>query len=161
MQFELGTMLFQLGAFILLVLLVSKFASRPIINMMEKRQDHIKGEIKSAEATRQEAEGFLQQQKEILEQTRVEAKEIIARAKRQKEKEAEEIISQARQQAEQLVDNATTQINLEKEKALAELRDQVGVLSIQLTSKLLEKEVQADEQSTLVNRYLEEVGRVQ
>lgn len=161
MQFELGTMLFQLGAFIILVLLVSKFASKPIITMMQKRQDHIKNEIKSAEENRKEAEGFLQQQKEILEQTRLEAKEMIERAKRQKEKEAEEIISQARNQAEQLVENAANQINLEKEKALAELRDQVGVLSIRLTSKLLEKEVQVDEQSKLVDRYLEEVGRVQ
>ncbi len=161
MQFELGTMLFQLGAFVLLVLLVSKFGSRPIINMMKKRQDHIQQQITSAEESRKEAESLLQQQKEVLEQARLEAKEMIARAKRQKEKEAEEIILQAKIRADQLVKEATREIELEKEKALSQLRDQVGLLSVQLTSKLLEKEVSDVEQTKLVDRYLEQVGRVQ
>jgi len=161
MQFELGTMLFQLGAFLLLVLIVSKFGSRPIVEMMKKRQDHIQSQITSAEESRKEAEALLQEQKKLLEQARVEAAEIIARAKRQKEKEAEEIISQAKIRADQLVEEAAKEIELQKEKALNQLRDQVGLLSLQLASKLLEKEVSDSEQEKLVDQYLEQVGRIQ
>lgn len=161
MQFELGTMLFQLGAFLLLVLIVSKIGSRPIIEMMKKRQDHIQSQITSAEESRKKAEALLQEQKELLEQARVEAAEIIARAKRQKEKEAEEIISQAKIRADQLVEEAAKEIELQKEKALNQLRDQVGLLSLQLASKLLEKEVNDSEQAKLVDQYLEQVGRIQ
>ena len=161
MEFELGTMLFQLGIFVVLVLLVSKFGSRPILEMMKKREEHIENQIASAEKSREEAEALVQEQKKLLEQARVEANEIITRAKRQKEAEAERIISEAKAQADQLVQEASKKIKLEQEKALKELRDQVGVLSLQLASKLLEKEVNDSEQSKLVDQYLEQVGRVQ
>lgn len=161
MQFELGTMLFHLAAFFLLVALVSKFAFRPIVAMMKKRQDHIQNQMTTAEGNRLESEKFLQQQKDLLDQARLEAKEMIERAKRQKEREAEEIINQAKIRANQLVEDAAKEIQLEKEQAISQLRDQVGLLSVQLTSKLLEKEVRNAEQSELVDRYLEQVGRVQ
>jgi F-type H+-transporting ATPase subunit b len=161
MQFELGTMLFQLGVFVVLVLLVSKFGSRPILEVMRKREEHIKDQIASAEKSRKEAEALVEEQKKLLEQARTEANEIIQRAKRQKEAEAEQIISEAKVRADQLIDEASKRIQLEQEKALKELRDQVGVLSLQLASKLLEKEVNDSEQSKLVNQYLEQVGRVQ
>lgn len=161
MQFEIGTMLFQLAAFAILVALVSKFALRPILDMMKKREDHIKAQIDTAEEKRSEAEKLLEEQKKILEQARSEAKEILERSKRQKEQEAEEIIKQAKIRADQLLKDATLEIQSEKEKALNELRDQIGSLSIHLTSKLLEKEVRESEQAKLVDRYLEQVGRVQ
>lgn len=161
MQFEIGTMLFQLVAFIVLTLVIGKFALRPILETMNKRQDHIEAQISTAEENRLEAENLLQKQRESLDQARVEAKEIIERAKRQKEQEAEAIITQAKDRADQLVKDAASEIEREKRKALTALRDEVGLLSIQLTGKLLEKEVAADEQSKLVDRYLEQVGRVQ
>jgi F-type H+-transporting ATPase subunit b len=161
MQFEIGTMLYQLVAFIVLTLLVGKFAVRPILATMQKRQDHIQEQLDTAEQNRVEAEKLLEEQKVVLDKARVEAKEIVDRAKRQKEQEAEEIIGQAKNRAQQLVEDAASEIASEKEKALLALRNEVGVLSIQLTSKLLEKEVRDDEQSKLVDRYLEQVGRVQ
>lgn len=161
MQFEIGTMLFQMVAFTILVLVVSKFALRPMLAVMKKREDHIQSQIDTAEENRAEAEKLLQKQKEMLDQARLEAKEIVDRAKRQKEQEAEEIIKKAKARADQLVKDAASEIEREKINALAALRDEVGLLSIQLTSKLLEKEVQGSEQSKLVDRYLEQVGRVQ
>jgi F-type H+-transporting ATPase subunit b len=128
---------------------------------MQKRQDHVQEQLDTAEQNRVEAEKLLEEQKAVLDKARVEAKEIVDRAKRQKEQEAEEIIGQAKNRAQQLVEDAASEIALEKEKALLALRNEVGVLSIQLTSKLLEKEVRDDEQSKLVDRYLEQVGRVQ
>lgn len=161
MQFELGTMLFQLGVFVVLVLLVSKFGSRPVLEMMKKRQEHIENQIASAEKSREEAEALVQEQKKLLEQARVEANEIIARAKRQKEAEAEKIITEAKARADQLLDEANKKIKLEQEKALQELRDQVGAISLQLASKLLDKEISDTEQSKLLDQYFEQVGRVQ
>jgi len=161
MQFELGTMLFQLGVFVVLVLLVSKFGSRPVLEMMKKRQEHIENQIASAEKSREEAEALVQEQKKLLEQARVEANEIIARAKRQKEAEAEKIIAEAKARADQLLDEANKKIKLEQEKALQELRDQVGAISLQLASKLLDKEISDTEQSKLLDQYFEQVGRVQ
>lgn len=161
MKFELGTMLFQLVAFILLMLLVSRFAMRPVVGMMQQRQDHIAKQIETAEKDREKAEKLLDEQKVALQEARIEAKEIIERAKVQKEHEAEEIINEAKERAERMLQEAKLETKREKEKALAELRDQVGLLGVDLAGKLLDQGMNSQAQSKLVGRYLEEVGRVQ
>lgn len=161
LKFEIGTMLFQLIAFIVLMLLVSKFALRPMLATMRQRQEHIENQIKTAEQSRKDAEKLLAEQKEALNRARLEAKEILERAKAQKEREAEEIIKQAQERAERLIQEATGEIQREKEKALADLRDEIGSLTVQLASKMLEKELDEKGQSQLVDRYLEQVGRLQ
>jgi F-type H+-transporting ATPase subunit b len=161
LSLELGTMLFQLVAFIILMILVSRFALRPILATMKQRQDHIEGQIRKAEESRKEAEELLEKQREELNKARIEAKEIIDRAKAQSEREADEIVKKAQERAERMIQEATTEIQREKEKALASLRDEVAALSVRLASKLMEKELDEKGQSQLVESYLEQVGRLQ
>jgi F-type H+-transporting ATPase subunit b len=156
-----GTMLSQLVIFLLLMVLVSRYALRPLLATMRQRQDHIDGQIRSAENHQAEAEKMIEEQKEALQLARVEAKEIVERAKVQKERDAEEIIRQANERAERLIHEATNEINREKEKALLALRQEVGALSVQLASKVIGQELDQSLQSKLVNRYLEQVGRMQ
>jgi F-type H+-transporting ATPase subunit b len=161
LTFNWGTMLAQLVIFLILMLLVSKFALRPLLATMRSRQDYIDDQIKSAEQARAEAEKFAAEQKAALEQARTEAKEIVDRAKAQKEREAEEIIRVANERATRLIEEATSQIDREKEKAINALRKEVGELSVQLATKLIGQEMDQSNQAKLVNNYLEQVGRMQ
>lgn len=161
LAFHWGTTIATLLIFVGLMLLIAKFALRPMLETMKKREDHIENQIKTAETNRVEAEKFLAEQREALNEARLEAKEIIERAKAQKEREAEEILNQAQERAERMIKEATNEIQREKEKAIASLRDEVGTLTVQLASKMLEKELDAQGQSKLVDRYLEQVGRLQ
>jgi F-type H+-transporting ATPase subunit b len=154
-------MLAQLVIFLILMFLVSKFALRPMLGTMKQRQDYIEQQIATAEQNRLDAEKLVAEQKEALNQARQEAKEIVERAKAQKEREAEEIIKRAQEQADRMLKEATIEIQREKEKAIAGLRDEVGALTVQLASKMLEKELDEKGQSQLVDRYLEQVGRLQ
>jgi F-type H+-transporting ATPase subunit b len=160
-EFHLGTILFQLVTVIILMLLVGRFAVRPLLGVMKQRQDYIDEQISTAEKNRSQAEKLVAEQREALDQARQEAKEIVDRAKAQKEREAEEIIKQAQERAERMIQEATAEIASEKEKALKQLRDEVGHLSVLLASKMMEKELDAKDQSKLVDRYLEQVGELQ
>jgi F-type H+-transporting ATPase subunit b len=160
-EFHLGTILFQLVTVIILMLLVGRFAVRPLLGVMKQRQDYIDEQISTAEKNRSQAEKLVAEQREALDQARQEAKEIVDRAKAQKEREAEEIIKQAQERAERMMQEATAEIASEKEKALKQLRDEVGHLSVLLASKMMEKELDAKDQSKLVDRYLEQVGELQ
>jgi F-type H+-transporting ATPase subunit b len=160
-SFSWGTMLSQLVIFIILMLLVSKYALRPLLATIKKREDYIDDQISSAEQNRKQAEELLEEQKEVLKQARLEAKEMIERAKVQKEKEAEQIIQDAQTKAERMIQEAKAEIAREREKAIATLRDEVGTLTVQLATKVLEKEVDEKGQSQLVDRYMEQVGRLQ
>nr|WP_212775231.1 F0F1 ATP synthase subunit B [Polycladomyces abyssicola] len=154
-------MLFQLVAFLVLMGLLIRFALRPIMGVMEKRQAYIDEQIDTAEKNRAEAERLVAEQREALEKARKEARELLERAKVQKEREAEAIIKEAQERAERMIQEATNEIAREKEKALAELRDQVGQLAVLLASKVMEKEIDAKQQSKLVDRYLQQVGELQ
>jgi F-type H+-transporting ATPase subunit b len=156
-----GTILAQLVIFILLMLLVSRFALRPLLATIRQREDYIDHQISSAEKNREEAEKWVMEQKEALVQARQVAKEIVERAKMQKEHEADEIIKRAQSDAERLLQEATTEIEREREKAIASLRDEVGALTVQLATKVLAEKLDIHEQSKLVDRYLQQVGRWQ
>lgn len=161
LELNLGTMLTQLGIFVILVALVTRFGLRPVLTMMKNRQDHIEGQIKSAEEDRKKAESYLNEQKELLQQARLEAKEILENARKQKEREAEEIIQKANERAEKMIQEAKAEITREKDKAIASLKNEVGALAIELSTKILQKKIDAKEQSQIVNNYLEQVGRLQ
>lgn len=161
LELNLGTMLAQLAIFIILVALVTRFGLRPILTTMKARQDHIDNSIQSAENSRKQAETYLTEQKELLQQAKAEAKEIVESARLQKDREAEEIIKKANERAEKLVQEAKLEINREKVKAIASLKNEVGALAIELSAKILHQKIDAKEQTKIVDDYLEQVGRVQ
>ncbi|MBM7645364.1 F-type H+-transporting ATPase subunit b [Scopulibacillus daqui] len=158
LDFHFGTMLFQLIVFLILMIIIGKFAVRPMMGVMKQRQDYIDNEISAAEANRAEAEALLAKQKEELNRVREEAKDIIERAKRQSENEGQKIIEDARAQSERMIEQAKEEIESEREKAIASIRDEVAELSVMLASKVLEKEVDAKSHDKEINQFLKQVG---
>ncbi|MCS1352284.1 F0F1 ATP synthase subunit B [Mechercharimyces sp. CAU 1602] len=161
MSLHVGTMAFLLAVVLVLMLLVSKFALRPMVEVMRKRQSYIDEQISAAENSQKQAEQLIADQQAALKEARNEAHAILERAKKQKEQEAQQIIAAANERAEQMLNDAKAEIIQEKEKAVAQLRGEVGQLSVLLASKLMEKELDASEQAKLVDRYIQEAGELQ
>lgn len=157
LHLELGTMLVQLIAFLILLWLVRIFAMKPAMKIMNDRQAYIENQISSAEQTRDEAHRLVEEQKKILADAKKEAYDLIESAKAQKDREASEILKAAQQRAERVIQDATAEIENEKVKAIAELRDQVGTLSVMLASKILEKELNAAQQQKMIEEFLKQV----
>jgi F-type H+-transporting ATPase subunit b len=155
---EFGTMLFQIVAFLILLLLVKRFAFGPAMSILEKRQKHIENEIESAEKSRQETLKILEEQREVLNQARDDAHEIIERARKNSENEAKGILDEAQERAKRLVEEAKSEIEREKDKAVAVLRDQFAGLSILLASKVIEKEISEQEQKETIDQFIRQVG---
>ncbi|GAB7387895.1 F0F1 ATP synthase subunit B [Bacillaceae bacterium] len=155
---EWGTMLYQLVLFIILFLLLRKYAFGPLMGVMQKRQEYVESQLAAAEKNRAEAEALLEEQRNVLQQARQEAQQIVERAKKQSEAEAEKILASAQQHAERMIEEARAEIEREKEKAVAELRDQVAGLSVLLASKIIEKELNEKEQAQEIEQFLKQVG---
>ncbi|MFD2624569.1 F0F1 ATP synthase subunit B [Salibacterium salarium] len=153
-----GDVLFSIVTFVILMLALRKFAWGPIMNMMKQREEHVASEIETAEKNRQDAEKYVEEQRQELERARDEAQSIIANAKKTSEKQGEDIIAQSRAEAERMKENALADIAREKEQAVAELREQVGSLSVMIASKIIEKELDEKEQEQLIDDYVKEAG---
>lgn len=156
--FNWTSFVIQVVAFGILYLLLSKFAFKPLFGIMEKRRQMVKEQIDSAEKGRADAERYLEEQKQALQQARKEAYDIIEQARVTGSKQADEIVSAARNEANRLKEEALRDIESEKNKAIASLKAQVSGLSVLIASKIIEKQIDEKTQSELVDQYLQEVG---
>ncbi|KKB90748.1 MULTISPECIES: F0F1 ATP synthase subunit B [Bacillus] len=158
LSFNGGDILFQLLAMLILLALLKKYALGPLLNIMKQREDHIAGEITSAEEKNKEAQQLIEEQRVILKEARQESQTLIENAKKLGEKQKEEIIQAARAESERLKEAARTEIVKEKEQAVSALREQVASLSVMIASKVIEKELDEQAQEKLIQDYLKEVG---
>ncbi|MFD2209962.1 F0F1 ATP synthase subunit B [Virgibacillus halophilus] len=156
--FRVGDMLVMLVTFIILMALVKKFAWGPVVNMMQKREEYVANEIEIAEKSRAEAEKSAKEAAEQLKQTKQEAQKMIEDAKNAGKRQEQDIIDSAREEADRIKKSAQEEIRNEKERALQALQDQVSSLSILIASKVIEKEINAQDQEQLINEYIKEVG---
>ncbi len=156
--FHVIDMLVMLFFFIILIYLVGKFAWGPVMDMMKKREDYIANEIEQAEKNRAEAEKASKEAVERLRQTKQEAQKIIEDARTAGLKQEQDIIEAAKKEAERIKQAAQEEIQNEKEKAIQALQDQVASLSVLIASKVIEKEISAQDQEKLIEEYIKEVG---
>ncbi|QQF63699.1 F0F1 ATP synthase subunit B [Bacillus mojavensis] len=158
LSFNGGDILFQLLAMLILLALLKKYALGPLLNIMKQREDHIAGEITSAEEKNKEAQQLIDEQRAMLKEARQESHTLIENAKKLGENQKEEIIQAARAESERLKEAARTEIVKEKEQAVSALREQVASLSVMIASKVIEKELDEQAQEKLIQDYLKEVG---
>ncbi|RDW22262.1 ATP synthase F0 subunit B [Oceanobacillus arenosus] len=156
--FRFGDMLAQLFFFLLLLWLLKKFAWGPLMNVMQQREEYVASEIESAEKSRLEAEAASKQAAEQLNQVRQEAQKMIEDAKNAGIKQEQDIIESARLEASRIKEQAQKDIQNEKEQAIQALQAQVASLSVLIASKVIEKEITAQDQENLINEYIKEVG---
>ena len=150
--------LFTIIAFLLLLWLLNKYAFGPLFGVMEKRRELIKEQMNAAETSRNAAEASMAEQKAALDEARKEAYAILEQARATSSKQADEIVTSAKNEAARLKDEALKDIESEKNKAISALRTEVGGISVQIASKIIEKQVDEKSQEEIVNKYLKEVG---
>jgi F-type H+-transporting ATPase subunit b len=157
-EIEWVNAIYQIAAFLVLLLILKKYAFGPIMDMMEKREQHVADQIASAEKNRKDAEKYLAEQREAIQAAREEAKEIVENSKKMSDQQASDVLANARKEAERTKQSALAEINSEKEQAISALREQVSILSVLVATKIIEKELDEKEQEKLIQDTLKEVG---
>ncbi|PZD79080.1 F0F1 ATP synthase subunit B [Mesonia sp. K7] len=157
-QFSFGLFFWQLLLFLLLVLLLRKFAWRPILNSVEKRETGIKDALASAENAKKEMENLQADNQKLLKEAREERDSMLKEARQIKEKMIADASSEAEQKANSIIASAQEAIKMEKQAALNELKKEVAALSIDIAEKVLNKELSSkNDQMQLVDTMLEDV----
>jgi F-type H+-transporting ATPase subunit b len=152
------TTIIAIVAFLILYLLLKKYAFGPLFSIMEQRQKLIQDQIGGAEKSRQEAERLLAEQQQAIQNAKKDAHDILEQARQTSTKQADELIAAAKAEASRIKDDALRDIEAEKNKAVAALRSQVSAMSVLIASKIIEKQVDEQSQKELIDQYLKEVG---
>lgn len=158
---NVGDIIATLAVFIILMLLLKKFAWGPLMGIMQQREELIASEIATAENSRQESQKMLEEQRSLLKEARTQAQEIVENAKKQGEVSRQDIISTARAEAGRMKDAAVQEIGNEREKAISAVREEVVALSLLAASRVLEKEISEEDNRQLINETIAKAGEVQ
>lgn len=158
MAWHWESFVYAILAFIVLYILLNKYAFGPLFGIMEKRRQQVLEQMKSAEQNRAESTKLLEEQKKAIQDARKEAYELIEQARTTSVRQADEIIQQAKDESVRIKNDALKDIENEKNKAVIALRSQVSAMSVMIASKIIEKQLDEKSQQDLINHYLKEVG---
>ena len=157
-QFEFGLFFWQILIFVGLILLLKKFAWKPILDAVNDREQGIKDALLSAENARKEMENLQADNLRILNEARAERDAMLKEAREMKEKMIADSKNEAQMQGQKMIEQAKAAIEGEKNAAMAELKSQVSTLSLSIAEKLLKEELSNKESQTkLVEKMLGDV----
>ncbi|MBM7543666.1 F0F1 ATP synthase subunit B [Periweissella beninensis] len=153
-----GDMFFIIVSFIVLLLLVKKFAWGPVTKMMADRADKIADDIDAAENARDDAEKLATERRQQLQASRQEATTIVADAKTQGNKQRETIVANAQNDVVAMKKTAGAEIEQERRDALDGVKNDVAALSVEIATKIIQKELKLEDQKALIDSYIEGLG---
>ena len=154
----IGIFILIAGSFILLIVLIKKFAWSNITSIFEERAEKIATDIDSAEQARQKAEALAQKREDELSGSRKEAKTIIENAKETAEQSKANILADAKLEAGRLKEKANQEIAQNKVEALQSVKDEVADLTVSLAGKIISQNLDGYAHKELIDQYIDQLG---
>ena len=151
-------MFVNIAAFVVLFVVMWKFAFPPVTKMLDERAVKIRESLEKAEETRVEAERLLEEYRVQMAEARAEATQVIEQGRKVAESMKAEILAKARAEAEAEKVKAIEAIKAEKAAAMGELQQQVADLSVAVAGKIIGTTMTRADHEALIDRFLAEVG---
>jgi len=149
-----GLMIWTLVVFVLLFLVLRRFAWPALLGAVEAREKRLEAQIAEAERNRVESARLLEEHKKLLADSRTQASAMLAEARVAAEKERALALEKTRQEQDELLDRARREIAAERDRAVVELRREAVDLSLAAASKLIGERLNSEADRKLVERYL-------
>ena len=155
---EFGLIFWMVISFGLIMLILKKFAWKPILTMLHEREASIQDALDSAEKAKEEMKALQSNNEKILADARNERDQLLKDAREIREKMIADAKGIATKEGERMLATARENIQNEKMAAITELKNQVATLSIEIAEKVIRQQLSTDEkQKALVNDLLKDV----
>ncbi len=147
---DLGNMIWTLVIFLLVVLVLGKFAWGPILEGLQAREDFIRKSLEEAKADRDAAEARLQEYEAKLADARAEATAIVDEGRRDAEVVKQSIEADAREEAQKTVERSIREINQAKVAAIEEIYNTASSTAVDLAAHVIRKELTPEDHERLI-----------
>lgn len=158
MEINLGIMLATIVNFVLLYAILKYFFFDKIRSIIDEREEYINESLESADEATVKARMLVIENERALKQAKQEGQKIIEYEKQKAEKVYVEIVEEAKKEATLIMDRAKVEINREKEKVEYGLKKEAIDLALELSRKVIEKNIDEDKNRQLINDFISEVG---
>lgn len=150
-----GLFFWMLISFLLVVLVLKKFAWKPILSALREREKAIEDALLSAEKAKEERDQLEAEHRKIINETKQERDAILREARELKNQIIQEAKEKAEQESKKIVAATSTSIQNEKLAAVAEIRSEISKLSVEIAEKVLMGELDNNEkQEQLIKGYV-------
>ena len=157
-EFSIGLFFWQTIIFIFLILLLKKYAWKPILDAVNEREQGIKNALLSAEKAREEMASLQSDNEETLKKARLERDGLLNEAREIKQKLIDDAKNEANVEAKKIIIQAQETIESEKNAAIIDLKNQVADLSVEIAEKVLKEKLSDDKsQMNLVKELVKDV----
>ena len=155
---DLGLIFWTVLGFLILFLLLKKFAWGTILNMIKDRESKIESSLRQAEAMKEEMKQWKSDNDELMKKAKAERDALLADAKKTIDKMYEAEKEKVQQEISRERIAAKEAIEFEKKKAMVDLKNMIGQFSIDIAEKLLQQELKGDEsQQQLINKMVDDL----
>jgi F-type H+-transporting ATPase subunit b len=157
-EFSFGLFFWQLFIFVGLVLLLKKYAWKPILDTVNERESSIKDALTAADAARQEMETLEADNQRILKEARAERESLLKEARSTSSQIVEQAKAEAQKEADKIMQQTQVAIANEKAAAVEDLKRQVAGFSLEIAEQVLKTELENEnKQKQLVEKLLSDV----
>ena len=157
---SLGLLFWTFIAFIIVLVILKKFAWVPILTSLKERETGIATAIASAEKVQAEMAAMKNENEALMNKAREERGVMIKEAKLQTEKMIAEAKDKAKTEYERIIADAQQAIQQQKNAALTDVKNQVGALVIEVSEKILRRELANKTEQELYIQQLAEVVKL-
>lgn len=154
---NVGNAIWTLAIFLIVVVVLGKFAWGPILSLLQEREAFIHKALSDAKHDREQAEERLKEYTNSLQGARAEAVGIVETARQDAERLREQLREKAKTEAEGMIRAAERQIQLETARALQQIRHEAVDLSVQIASKIIQRNLTREDNERLIADALQQV----
>jgi F-type H+-transporting ATPase subunit b len=154
---NVGNAIWTLGIFLIVVVVLGKFAWGPILSLLQERETFIHKALSDAKHDREQAEERLKEYTKALQGARAEASALVETARQDAERLRAQLREKAKAEADGMIRNAERQIQLETARALQQVRNEAVDLSVQIASKIIQRNLTKEDNERLITDALQQV----
>lgn len=158
---NIWNILLSLINLLILFLILKKFLFKPVTKIMEERQAQVTSIYADAQSDRQTAADMKQEYETRMATAREEADGLVRNAVQTAQRKSDAIIADANSQAAHLKQKAENEIQLEKKQMLSDVKAEISDLAVSIASRIMEREVSAEDHADFVDQFIQNVGEQQ
>lgn len=155
---DLGNAIWTFVVFLLVLIVLGKFAWGPMLSGLRSREDYIRKSLEDAKSERLQAEKMLADYTNRIRHAHEEAAAVVEEARRDAEETRKRIALDAKRDADAAVERAKREIQLARNDAVQRIYSEAAALATVAAGKLIQRELTSSDQASLIDASLEELG---
>lgn len=152
------TALFILLNTLTIYFVAKKFLFKPVMKIITDRQQEIDDMYLAAGQAQEQAEALQSEYQQKLLEAQATSERIVKEAVNRGQNREEEILRKANEEAAAILDKASSDIAMEKKKAINDAKDEISDLAMAIAGKVVGRELTADDQGDLIDRFIDQLG---